>query len=450
VRDRWLIAWGIGSVAFGGASLLVPLYLVALGAGPVALGVLAATAAIAGAPGAIVVGRLADRSGRRRVFVVGGLLAVAAALAAMPLTTSVPALIALNGVVWFAIAALGPVVTLLVTADVSEASWASAIARLNRAQGWGWAAGLVLGAVWTALVAAVVGPLAAQRGFFIATAVLAAVGGVTAGRWLPAEAAPASSGVDGAVASVNEVARTNGGRRFPSGLYSGRWVPLRAATFPALPGRWLWLTRLRRNGAGFDRFSRSLWTYYLAAVCFFAGFGAFFAPLPLYLSDVGFGDGAIFAFYVVSSLGSAACYRGAGSLAERFDLAGLQAAGLLGRGLALPAVALVGGLWAASALGAGLTAVTFAVIGVTWAVIAVTAATYVTQLAPTASRGEALGLYVALSSIAAGVGSLLGGVLASVGYLVAFAVAGALVVAGAAIVLLAARRSAAESPLGSE
>lgn len=66
--SRWLYAWGLGSIAQGGASLLVPLYIVALGADPIALGadpielgLLAATAVFAGAPGALLVGRLADR-----------------------------------------------------------------------------------------------------------------------------------------------------------------------------------------------------------------------------------------------------------------------------------------------------------------------------------------------------------------------------------------------------
>lgn len=31
---RWLVAWGLGSIALGGASLLIPLYIVALGLAP--------------------------------------------------------------------------------------------------------------------------------------------------------------------------------------------------------------------------------------------------------------------------------------------------------------------------------------------------------------------------------------------------------------------------------
>ncbi|MFC6727512.1 MFS transporter, partial [Natronoarchaeum mannanilyticum] len=45
---RWLYAWGLGSAAFGAASLLVPLYVVTLGGGPADLGYLAAAAAFLG------------------------------------------------------------------------------------------------------------------------------------------------------------------------------------------------------------------------------------------------------------------------------------------------------------------------------------------------------------------------------------------------------------------
>ena len=107
----WLRAWGVGSVAFGGASLLVPLYVVALGGDALALGALAALAAFAGVPGALVAGRIADRTGRRRVFVVGPLTVAALALLVLPVRRAIPAVLAVNAVLWLAFAAAGPAVT---------------------------------------------------------------------------------------------------------------------------------------------------------------------------------------------------------------------------------------------------------------------------------------------------------------------------------------------------
>lgn len=432
--DRWLVAWGFGSVALGGASLLVPLYIVELGADPFALGILAATAAFAGVPGALLVGRVADRTGRRRGFVLGGLALVAAVLALVPLTDSVPLIIAANAVLWFASAAVAPVLSLLIVANVPEHEWGARYARLNQYQGYGWAGGLVLGAVWVAVATSRVGAVAAQRTFFGACAVAAAGGLVLAARWLPPDGA-------GVVPGVESRKR----ERFARALGRARRLNVRGATFPFAPGRLYWTTRSFDPRTLAERFTTALAIYYGAVVLFFTGFAAFFAPLPLYLVGQGFGSGTVFALYLVSSLGAAAFYGRSGVLAERHDLPLLQAAGLVARGVSLPLVALVGATLAASLTGLVAMGVVFVAIGVAWAVIAVTAATLVTRLAPAALRGEAMGLYVALSAVAGGVGSVLGGTLAGgAGYGPAFAVAGGLVLAGAGIVALLRRRPTPE------
>lgn len=70
-----------------------------------------------------------------------------------------------------------------------------------------------------------------------------------------------------------------------------------------------------------------------------------------------------------------------------------------------------------------------------------TAGTLVTQLSPTPIRGEAHGMYAALSALAGGIGSVLGGWLAAGSYLVAFGAAGGLVLSGALIVGVVRRRT---------
>ncbi|GAB6879371.1 hypothetical protein JCM17823_16450 [Halorubrum gandharaense] len=54
----------------GAASLLVPLYVVALGGNPFELGLLGAVATFIGAPGAILWGRIADRTSNPRGVVL--------------------------------------------------------------------------------------------------------------------------------------------------------------------------------------------------------------------------------------------------------------------------------------------------------------------------------------------------------------------------------------------
>jgi len=440
--SRWLYAWALASVALGGASLLVPLYVVSLGGGPVALGLLAASAAFGGAPGALVVGRIADRTGRRRGFVVGGLALAAVALAGPPLTDAIPVVVAANAVVWFAAGAVAPVLSLLVVADAPEREWSDRYARLNAYQGYGWAGGLVLGVVWTAAGAAVAPQAVVQRSFFAVCVVCAAAGTALAVRWVPADdASPLAEDAAGTTADATAPTDERRTRRVARAMTRGRRLNLRGATFPLGFGRLYWTTAAFHPRRFVDRFTPTLALYFGAVVLFFAGFAAFFAPLPAFLTGVGFTDGAVFGLYLVSSLGAAVFYGPAGRLLARSDLPLLQSAGLAVRGVALPTVALVGAALAVTPLGVVLTGGLFVVIGVAWALIAVSASTLVTRIAPPAIRGEALGVFAALAAVAGGFGSVLGGRLAAGDFGVAFGTAGALVLAGAAVILLVRRRT---------
>lgn len=427
MTSKWLLSWGIGSVALGGASLLVPLYVVTLGGGAIALGALAALAAFVGVPGALVAGRIADRSGKRRVLVIGPLAAVAVSLLVMPASSAIAVVIAVNAVVWLAFAAAMPALNLLAVTGAAEEEWSSRLAKLNAYQGYGWAGGLVLGLVWTGVGAQFVEPTVALRSFFLVCGVIAAVSAVSAARWLPAESAGQSVRGRALTRAMRRATRTG----------------IRGATFPVFPGRLYWGTRNFRFGQFADRFSPPLAAYFVAVPLFFAGFAAFFAPLPLFLSEAGFGDGEVFGMYLVSSIGAAIFFTTAGRLAGRHDVAVLQAGGLVLRGVLLPVVAVVAGLGALAGL--VITGTVFFLIGLAWAVIAVTAATLVTRLAPAVVRGEALGVYAALAALAGGFGSILGGWLASISYLLAFGTAGALV-GGAAVLVVVVRRLSSTEP----
>jgi MFS family permease len=421
MTDRWLHSWALGSAAFGGASLLVPLYVVQLGGSSVDLGVLAATAAVVGAPGAILFGRLADRVGHRRPLVIATLATVAVALAAIPATRSVAAVVVANAVLWLVVASVAPVLTMLVTGDAPESRWGECIGRLNTYQGYGWAGGLVLGTGWPLVAGRVLEPVAVTRTLFWLLALCACVGTVTAVRWLPRSdsAADVASG-----RRARKVAR----------LLSASNRGIKGATFAFAPNRLYWTTRefdprrLRRH------LDPALATYLVAAMLFFTGFAAFWAPLPLFLTDAGFDGGRVFALYLASSLGSAVLYDAAGTVAARYDVRLLQSGALAVRGLLFPGIALIAGIGTRS-IGFGASGLGLAAIGSTWAIIAVVGTVIVTRLAPPGVRGQFLGLYTALGAVAGGVGGVLGGWLAAAGYRVAFGVAGGLVLLGAFLVL---------------
>ncbi|MFB6142233.1 MAG: MFS transporter [Halorientalis sp.] len=420
MTDRWLFAWGLASVAAGAASLLVPLYVVALGGGPVALGVLAATAALAGAPGAIAVGRVADRAENRRSILLAALAGLVATLLALPLLGSVPAVVLANAALWFVVAAVAPVLTMLVVGDAPESAWNRRIGRLNAVQGYGWAGGLVLGMGWTVAGARVVSPLVAQRSLFVVLAACAGGALVGVARTLPRSTARPVRPQSRRVARFLVESRR--------AVWSATWL--------FAPNRLYWTTRDLRLSRLLAGVGRPLATYYAAAVLFFAGSTAFWAPLPALLTGASFDSGTVFALYLAASLASAVLYAWAGRLGDRFELRALQAGALGARGLLFPSVALLAAAPFLTASGLlSTTALALALVGATWAVIAVVGTAIVTRLAPVALRAEAIGVYTALSAVAGGAGGFLGGALAGVSYTLAFGVAGALVLAGGAIVL---------------
>ncbi|QSG10930.1 MFS family permease [Halapricum desulfuricans] len=429
MTDRWLYPWGLGSVAFGGASLLVPLYAVQLGASAFQLGLLASAAALAGAPGAVVFGRLADRVSVRRPLVVGTLAVVAACLAVIPFVSTVTAVVVANAALWLVIAAVAPVVTMVVVDATPESAWAGRIGRLNKFQGYGWAGGLLVGTVWPLAVGRFVGVETAMRTLFWMFAACGAVSAAGTAWTLPRP--------DDHVTSPRQL------RRIGRILATSRGS-IRGTTVVFSPNRLYWSTRALRPERLRERFSPALVTYLLAAALFLSGSAAFWAPLPLALTDAGIGSGPVFGLYLLASLGSAVLYEPAGRLASRYDLRRLQAGALAVRAVSLPVVALAAGIGIVS-FRFGFVGLWLAIIGGTWGVMAVVGTAIVTHLAPPEVRGEILGVHAALGAVAGGVGGLLGGWVATVGYVAAFVIAAGLVLSGAALVLSLERVSGGPS-----
>lgn len=413
-NDRWLYALTLSAIAAGVTGVLVPLYLVRLGAGAAVLGLAAALSSIVGAPAAILAGRYADRSETPRDIVLAGLTLAALAAVLFPVFGTVPGVVALNAVLAIALAAVGPVVTMFVVSGVPDAAWDARIARLNTYQGFGGIGGLVLGTVWTGLLTPVTSTGTAYRSLFVVAALIAVAAILIAARSLP------SRPEDG---------------RDPIGLHLRR-----DATF--LPGtaRAYWLARgFGRRGLGqlLRSFPGSLHRYFAAGALFFLGFGAFWAPLPLYLTERGFDASTIFALYVLNNATSTLSFTAVGRLSLTHDTHRLQGGALGVRGIAFMGV----GILAVAGVGPGpsltslpVVATLLAVIGLTWAVIAVTGTAIVSRRAPGGTRGAILGGYTALSALGGRAGSLLGGWVASQSFGLAFAMAGTLVIAGGLIV----------------
>lgn len=413
--DRWLYGWALGYVAVGAASLLIPLYAMTLGGGPLLVGVLASTAAFAGVPGALLWGRLASRARRRRPFVLVALAATAAVLAATPLIRTPWLLVAANAALWFVVSAAAPVLNLVVVDGLPEDRWESSIGLLNAYQGYGWVCGLLVGTVWTAVEPLALGPRFSQVALFWLLAAIALAGLVVVRIHYPEPV------------SVPE-------RRFRQFYRRIGVQPLteRVVRFaPIGPERAYWAIDAARAERIPD-LGTPLWRYMAAVAVFSVGFAVFWAPMPAYLVGRELATGAVFALFLVSSVGSAVSYARVRGVSSRLGLVNTQTGALAVRGVLLPPVAVVGGLSTATRL--PLLGALFAAIGATWAVVAVTATAIVARVAPAPDRAEALGLYTAVFGAGSGLGSIAGGALAThVGYGATFTVAATLVLVAAGI-----------------
>ncbi|QHS15934.1 MFS transporter [haloarchaeon 3A1-DGR] len=418
MTERWLLAWGTGYAAVGAASLLIPLYAIELGAGAFLVGAMASTAAFAGVPGAILWGRLAARTRRRRPFVLVALASVAGVLGVIPLLGSPWTLLVANAALWFVVSAAAPVLNLIVVEGAPAADWDVRIGRLNAVQGYGWVAGLVLGTVWTATVARMLPAATAQELLFLVLAATSAAATLAAVRWYPER--PTTS-PERFARVFHRLNRTDWG--------AGRY--LRATPYGTTRLYWgirEWVDARRRGRQPGGSFDAPLRRYLIAVALFSVGFAVFWGPMPVYLTESGASTGTVFVLFLLANAGSAVCYSPVGRIVGQRGPYALQAVALGGRALLFPGIAVVG--IAAPAIAPYANAVGFTLIGVTWALIAVTATGIVTRLAAEPVRGYALGAYTAIAGIGTGLGSVLGGGVAEVaGYPATFAGAGLVVLA---------------------
>lgn len=412
-EDRWLYPWGLAYAAVGAASLLVPLYAMALGGDALLVGLLAATGAVAGVPGGIAAGRVATEPANRWPT----LAAILLSLAALPLMAEPWLLLLPNAAIWLAVAI--PVLNLTVIENRPEPQWTARISRLNAAQGYGWVGGLLAGAVWTNALGG--DPVFVQRTFFAlsAVAVLIATGLVWA--WYTSREGPFLSLRTLLEATTNpgEVAQYHTANS-PYGIQRTYW---------RLSARLRRTIRPRNHALGI----------YLAAVfCFFAGFAVVFGPLPAYLVHIGLTSDEVFLLFVAASGSTALFYAWTGAVVKRGSTSRAHASALVVHGVALPAVPVA--VMLTDSLAALL--VVFAVIGAAWSVIVVTATELVGRLSAVDRRGQAFGAFTALSGLGGAIGSAVGGALAvRVGYGAMFLVALTVVVVGAGLSLLAWRRN---------
>lgn len=360
-------------------------------------------------------GNLSDRLRRRKSFVIGGFLGMAACLLLMGLSQSVPDYFIANLLFGFLSTASAPVATVLVIETSKQKDWPKKIAAFSQIGGIGWVAGLVLGAIWLQLEMTDIPLGEAMRMLFVIGSGLSLLSALNAWRLIkePEE-------------KITERPIEFHEHRFIT-IERLKYMPLRMLHF-------FDLHNLLNRAHGFEK---RLIMYLGCVFALLAGFTAFYAIFPIFLvARIGLSSSSVFIIYISAQLASALSYKRVGMLvAEKGSKrAQLLAAGT--RALLFPSIVIVAYIGLSPIAVLPVIIALHAVIGVCWALINVSGSVIVSNISNERSRGNAFGAYNAAQGFGSIVGPIIGGIVCQyLGFASGFLSASALVIVGMLILL---------------
>ena len=371
-----------------------------LGGDVSSVGVMSALTAVASVPGAGLWGALSDRTGRRGPYIVLGLLGYGIPVILFGLSQTLLVAYVLSFALGFLSLALSPAASALIAEANPRERWGEALAAFNRLAGIGAVAGLVIGAAWMDLLPRLVGQDLALRELLILSGLAVVVAGVLAAIWLPAE-----------------------GRQPRPRLVRDQSEPLAAAP-----------DRLGNDIGHSDPWLRYLLAYFLGRL----STNLALTPFAIFLKQaLGASDSLVLLAFLVNQLFPIVAYGRMSKVVRRIGAIRLMMLVSAGRavGLLLGSLALIFGSGPA---GIGLAVLLYGpVIGITWAGLAVGGPIVVMDMVPPEKAGAGMGLYNAVSSVAAIAGAYFSGVgVLALGYAGIFDISAAIGLVGAAAYLL--------------
>ena len=390
------------------ASLLIPIYAIQLGSGPITVGLLAAVSSFAQVPGAIIWGSLADRTGRKKSIILVSLVGMLLLLLGFSFTESILLIFVINAVLWFFISASTPIFTLMAVEGVHERYWNKKLALFNTYQQYGWVSGLGVGFVWVTVIGEYFDGLFAQKSLFILSATVLIFNIPLVLKWFPEE-------------SFLTEEKFLKSRKF-SKLFrdTGKFVKL----IPYSPNRMVWGLSSILRGKAMRHYSKKLKRYFIAITLFYTGIGLFFGTITIFLKYVEFSSGQVFGLFLIANITTGIFFMKVEKVLKRKDPLFIQILALGGRVIIFPLVGFIGLTSLDMNIVLVLISLLFFLIGLTWSFIGLTASGIINKLSPPTKKGEAFGLHTAIAGIGGGTGSIIGGIISKqLGYITNFTTA---------------------------
>ncbi len=414
----WYGAFLVGNMAMGAASALLPLYAYFLGGTAADVGALAAVGSLTNVLASLFWGKLADRTRRRRPFVVLSFAGFALAYGLLPLVGRPGPLYPLNVWVAFTWMASAQMAILFLLSSLPRELWERELGRFNAYCGVGWTLGLALGAVWVTVLVPLTGEAWGLRSLGVVVATLALVATGLAGRSIK------DTGGKVEAPAFREFAATMGGYLYEILRYGP--VQLYEVLRPSQVVRFL---------QGKTVFGPDLILVYYAGLLTFVGFSMVFAPFPVFVRQkLLWPNEFVFALYVAHHGVSVVAFSWARKAVARWGHRPVASLALVSRAGMFSALVFMGSgaKWALPAL--------FGLFGATWAMFHLAMTAVVSRLSPAGQQGQGLGLYNAVAGLGSVLGSLGGGFLAEwIGFPAAFLSGAALLVLTLPILLVEGR-----------
>ncbi|WP_456321380.1 MFS transporter [Palaeococcus sp. (in: euryarchaeotes)] len=365
----WFYSFVPFKIATGGASILLPLYLLSLGGGASDVGVMNALASFASMTGTLFWGNLSDRTLKRRVFISLGFASTSVFLALFAIVDNPRELILVNMAYAFFLATTISVPVVLVLRSVRKTYWDYGLGKFNEISGWGWVFGLAIGLTLSKFIS-----MSASFLLFAIISFPSILMGMKSIREIPIY--------------INRDAI----RTFRNTvIQKARYAPGFVLHMPT-----------RDSFKKLSKF-RSLYTSFFLL---WIASGLYFSQVPVFLTYNGFTREEIYAISIANAALSAFMYTQVGIKLKSRENYGVLRSGLVMR---LAAILAILGAVFLSKFALPLVLLSYLLAGYSWSFISISGTSIVGKLAGEKEKGTAMGTYNLVNSLGMIVGSLSSG-----------------------------------------
>lgn len=393
---RWFFAFIPYKIGEGLLVNMLPLFIVQIAGGSVFdLGKVSSLNALAGVVAFSLWGNLSDRMGRRRPFLILGMIGFCLCTLLIGMGHNVTQVLISGMVGGFLMAAVTPVSTALIIDSVPEKKLPQSFGRFYLIGGWSFVAALVLGVIWLAFFSQWWGTAWAMRSLFLFAAVAASLSLILCLLWIE-EPKQISSRSCFKPSLLGRFSVAISERR--ALFYSSRSI-----YFIFRPE---WLAHLQY-------LKSPLGLYYGCTALLFLGIQISFLPFPIFLTDVLKATNTeVFAILLFKSIVEALFYLPMGRFARSVNSIRLQTWATATR-VGILVIFTFFAMAEPTPFSLFLIGIAHLLSGLTWAAINVSSMVSMAVLSPKGQEGMAMGVYNSVIGVSTIVGALFGGYLAT-------------------------------------